>query len=115
MNIFNAPAFRGGAPGRSQQQQSTWPEGFRRPKSESDWVAQFIWAALGVVGCIGFAASGLGFYAVGCLVVAIASCVWVEFQARCEDRALVWTAFGAIMILSVLGAMRNRRNSSPRP
>ena len=93
------------------QQPSTWPEGFRRPKTEGDLVAQIVWGAVGVIGLVAACASGMPVLGAIFLLSGLLSMVWVEFQARCEDRTLVWTAFGAIMVLGALWAARNRRNA----
>lgn len=92
---------------------SPWPVGFRRRKSPESWFGQFVWVVIGLVGFLAFTSKG--FQAAG-IIMAFAglfSLVWIEFEARCENRTVVRAVFGGMMAGMALVALflnsRNRR------
>lgn len=88
----------------------TWPVGYRRAKTSTDWITQGIWA--GATLAVGLAMLSSDFPVAGIFVIAVGlfTVVWVEFAARCESREKAWATWGGIMFLIALWAAYTRRH-----
>lgn len=81
--------------------------GFARPKTEGSWIAQAVLGLGAIVVAVVLTSHELGFLAIGALIGGLVAVLWVEFEARCENRALVAVVGAAIIALSAASIARS--------